>query len=367
VFSNHYFRRCRPIAVLVLVVLLGLAVPICYPRDASSTKTETLGLRVSDTGHYLLKDGAPFFWLGDTAWSLVNRYSREEAEDYLERRRKQGFSVEHIMLLFDGGPGITTPATNSEGAEPFLKMNPDTPNEAYFRNVDELIRLALRKDLTMVILACGGSGGSFVKKKKIITKENARNYGKWLGLRYGKMPNIIWANGFDLKPWDHEEVAKEFAAGLREGDGGSHLITYHPSGGASSSYFHRESWLDLNIIQTWADYLKIYPMVTADYLRVPRDPWSWLKEPMRRALSIRLLLSRRCLFASRPIGPIWRAGSTATVTMTFGGRTLPGERRLKLLARARWVCSKKSSPPVHGGSMCRTSRFLRKVPVMKRP
>jgi hypothetical protein len=90
VFSNHYFRRCRPIAVLVLVVLLGLAVPICYPRDASSTKTETLGLRVSDTGHYLLKDGAPFFWLGDTAWSLVNRYSREEAEDYLERRRKQG-------------------------------------------------------------------------------------------------------------------------------------------------------------------------------------------------------------------------------------------------------------------------------------
>src|SRR5262245_58635151 len=106
--------------------MLGVLVQMGYSRDASSTKTETLGLRVSDTGHYLLKDGAPFFWPGDTAWSLVNRYSREEAEDYLERRRKQGFSVEHIMLLFDGGPGITTPATNSEGAEPFLNMNPDT-------------------------------------------------------------------------------------------------------------------------------------------------------------------------------------------------------------------------------------------------
>jgi len=349
VFSNHYFRRCRPIAVLVLVVLLGLAVPICYPRDASSTKTETLGLRVSDTGHYLLKDGAPFFWLGDTAWSLVNRYSREEAEDYLERRRKQGFSVEHIMLLFDGGPGITTPATNSEGAEPFLKMNPDTPNEAYFRNVDELIRLALRKDLTMVILACGGSGGSFVKKKKIITKESARNYGKWLGLRYGKMPNIIWANGFDLKPWDHEEVAKEFAAGLREGDGGSHLITYHPSGGASSSYFHRESWLDLNIIQTWADYLKIYPMVTADYLRVPPRPvvmaeGAYEEGPEYPTAPITPLLVRKQAYWSYLAGgfhsyghnDIWRKNPTWREALEAPGARQMGVLKKIFISRPWW-------------------------------
>ena len=124
----------------------------------------------------------------------------------------------------------------------------------------------------MVILACGGSSGSFVKKKKIITKDNARTYGKWLGQRYKDMPNIIWANGFDLKPWDFEQVAREFAAGLREGDGGVHLITYHPSGGASFSYFHHEGWLDINLIQTWADYLKIYLMVTVDYLRIPPKP-----------------------------------------------------------------------------------------------
>ena len=265
-----YVRKYLEIAALTGFV--GLLLAISYCHDAFSKEAQVGRLTVSNTGHYLLKDGTPFFWLGDTTWSLVNRYTKEEAEVYLEHRRKQGFTVEHMMLLFDGGPGITTLASNAEGAEPFLNMNPATPNEAYFKNVDELIRSAGQKGLIMVILPCGGSSGSFVKKKQIITRDNARIYGKWLGRRYKNMPNIIWANGFDLKPWDFEEVAREFAAGLREGDGGSHLITYHPSGGSSSSYFHHEDWLHFNIIQTWADYLKIYPMVTADFLRVPPKP-----------------------------------------------------------------------------------------------
>jgi hypothetical protein len=41
------------------------------------------------------------------------------------------------------------------------------------------------------------------------------------------------------------------AEGLREGDGGSHLITYHPRGpGLSSDYFHQAEWLDFNMSQS---------------------------------------------------------------------------------------------------------------------
>ncbi len=263
--SKQYFRK-----YLEIVSLAGLFGPfLACSCDAFSAPGKVSSLSVSSAGRYLLDDGRPFFWLGNTTWSLVNRYTKQEAEIYLEHRRRQGLTVEHMMLLFDGGPGIKTPASNAEGAEPFLNMNPATPNGDYFKNVDYLINLAYQKDLIMVILACGGSGGSFVKQKKIITKDNARFYGKWLGERYKDVPNIVWANGFDLRPWEFEDVAKEFAAGLREGDGGTHLIAYHPSGGTSSSYFHREPWLDINFIQTWADYLKICPMVTADYQREP--------------------------------------------------------------------------------------------------
>ena len=38
-------------------------------------------LRVSENRRFLMTEsGAPFFWLGDTAWESFHRLSREEAE-----------------------------------------------------------------------------------------------------------------------------------------------------------------------------------------------------------------------------------------------------------------------------------------------
>jgi hypothetical protein len=229
-------------------------------------------LQVSENGRYFVRDGAPFFWMGDTVWSLVNRYTPEEAEHYLEHRRRQGFTVVHIMVLFDGGPRLVTPAADVRNELPFLDMNPATPNEAYFENVDRVVRLAREKGFILVILPCGGSSGSFVHKKQVITADNARAYGSWLGERYRGEPHIVWSNGFDLKPWMYEEIAHAFAAGLQEGDAPGRLITYHPCGGATSGYFHHQPWLAANFIQTWADYLRIHPMVHHDYLRTPAKP-----------------------------------------------------------------------------------------------
>lgn len=234
---------------------------------------DPLALKISPNGHYFLQDGKPFFWMGDTAWTLMSRYTPEEVEAYLEKRRQQGFNIFNVMLLFDGGPGITTPMTDFNGELPFVKMDPAHPNEAYFRNLDRTLAVARAKGLTLVLLPCGGSGGSFVDIKKVITAQNARAYGRWLGRRYKNTPNLVWGNGYDMPPWQYEDVAREFAAGLMEGDGGTHLITYHPAGGPwSSDFFHHESWLTFNEIQTWSDMARIYPMVYADFLRSPAKP-----------------------------------------------------------------------------------------------
>ncbi|MBK6949020.1 MAG: DUF4038 domain-containing protein [Haliscomenobacter sp.] len=37
-------------------------------------------------------NGTPFFWLGDTGWLLFKKLTREEAERYLEDRRKRGLT-----------------------------------------------------------------------------------------------------------------------------------------------------------------------------------------------------------------------------------------------------------------------------------
>ena len=66
---------------------------------------------------------------------------------------------------------------------------------------------------------------------------------------------------------------RELAAGLREGDGGAHMITVHPDPSpTSSSFIHAEPWLDFNMMQTGADYELIHPMVSADYACEPPKP-----------------------------------------------------------------------------------------------
>lgn len=51
-------------------------------------------LQVAPSHRYLQhQDGAPFFYLADTAWELFHRLNREEATLYLEDRARKGFTV----------------------------------------------------------------------------------------------------------------------------------------------------------------------------------------------------------------------------------------------------------------------------------
>ena len=223
-------------------------------------------------GHYFVRDGKPFFWLGDTAWTIPNLYTPAEAEEYLDHRARQGFTIINVMMVFTGGPGMKPVSEDVGGNLPFLNWNPATPNESYFKNIDRVLAVARSKNLILAIMPTGGTSGTFVKKQHIFTEANAREYGRWLGRRYKNIPNLIWVNGFDLKSSEYPEITKALAAGLQEGDGGEHLITFHPGGGNSSSYFHTEKWLAYNTIQTWSDYWRIHSLVLADYCRLPVKP-----------------------------------------------------------------------------------------------
>jgi hypothetical protein len=66
---------------------------------------------------------------------------------------------------------------------------------------------------------------------EVFTPENARAYGRFLGRRYRDRP-VVWILGGDRSPEapGHLAVVRAMAEGLREGDGGAHLMTYHPMG-----------------------------------------------------------------------------------------------------------------------------------------
>ena len=65
--------------------------------------------------------------------------------------------------------------------------------------------------------------------------------------------DLIWILGGDqnIESDDERAAVDALATGLREGDGGAHLITFHPRGpGLSSLRLHDAPWLDFNMIQS---------------------------------------------------------------------------------------------------------------------
>ena len=218
--------------------------------------------------------GAPFFWLGDTAWPLFTQYPKEQAEAYLSNRAAKGFTVIQGVLAWGHGSGLEqkTPVANAHGHEALARTTTRArPTTAYFRHVDAPRATSPTRRASSS--RCSPPGATTSTTCRRSTPANARAYGRWLGARYKAAPNVIWVNGGDRIATGFEDVYRELARGLREGDGGAHLITYHPCGWRSSSqYFHGDDWLDFNMIETWTEWAKIYPAVVADALRAPRKP-----------------------------------------------------------------------------------------------
>jgi hypothetical protein len=225
-----------------------------------------------DHRHFADAQGKPFFWLADTAWSMVVKQTPEQANTYLENRAKKGFTVVQTVLAWGNGTGseTATPQANTAGAKVWLNDDPSTPNEAYFTHVDALLKNAASKGLVMALLP---TWGYYVNDSTILNVANARTYGRWLGKRYRLTPNLVWVNGGDRPATGHEDVWRALAQGLAEGDEGRHMITYHPCGLRSSSqYFHDDKWLSFNMIETYTYWTQVYATVSTDVHLLPSKP-----------------------------------------------------------------------------------------------
>ncbi|GCE15914.1 apiosidase-like domain-containing protein [Tengunoibacter tsumagoiensis] len=233
-------------------------------------------LKVSDNRRYLVtEDNQPFFWLGDTAWELFHRLSREEAHDYLENRSQKGFSVIQAVILAEVD-GLHTP--NPYGQIPLFNDDPTTPNEAYFQHVDAILQIAEEQGLYIGLLPTWADKirpAWAANSKVIFTHENAYIYGRYLGERYRNATNIIWVLGGDRSSDGLEEFWAQMAAGLKEGLGHPSLMTFHPMGGYSSSaWLQQADWLDFHMLQSGHNNHDnpTWEMIAHDYALLPVRP-----------------------------------------------------------------------------------------------
>ena len=258
-----------------VVGLLFTAIVSAQPVDFSHGP-----LRVSDNQRYLVhEDGTPFFYLGDTAWELFHRLNREEANRYLENRAAKGYTVIQAVALAEID-GLNVP--NPYGFRPLEENDPTRPlvlpgpNNDYWDHVDYIVNRA--EDLGMYIGMLPTWGDKWNRKwgvgPVVFTPQNAQVYGRWLGKRYRNKP-IIWIVGGDrpIENDTHKQIIRAMARGLKQGDQGRHLMTFHPTGGRTSSeWFHNDTWLDFNMHQTGHKDRGSWDRIHKDYQRSPTKP-----------------------------------------------------------------------------------------------
>jgi hypothetical protein len=229
----------------------------------AQVESPPLPVKISPNGRYFVgQDGKPIFWLGTTQWQLVSANTMEQVRTILQESRSHGFAFVQVKLL--GESDGTAP--NLHGEKPWINDNPLTPNEAYFENVDAVVQAAGAANLIILLTMYHQRSRAF------ITEANARVWARWVSARYRDAPHIVWT----MTPQAKEEfvpVLRELATGLREGDGGRHLISAKPDPSPfSSSFIHTEPWLDFNSMQPWSATRLIYPMIRNDYLLKPTKP-----------------------------------------------------------------------------------------------
>jgi hypothetical protein len=231
-----------PRRVLVVSAIIGavaIAGLLHYVRAASSappqpasvqsapparllpTSRPVFPLKIGPTGRYLVdRDGRPFLIVGDSPQALIVNLSENQAEQYFANRQAAGFNSVWVNLLCDTYTGGRANATTYDGIAPFTKPGDlSTPNPAYFARADAMITLAAKHNLAVFLDPIETGGWLDVLRSNGTAKAYA--YGRYLGERYRRFPNIVWLNGNDFQTWSNradDALVLAVAKGIRSAD-----------------------------------------------------------------------------------------------------------------------------------------------------
>lgn len=209
-------------------------------------------IRVSDNQRYMVdQNNKPFLYHADTGWLIFSDLTMEEAEEYFDDRLEKAFNTIQVMLL-----PMWSNLVNRKGEGAFIEGDLSKPNEEYFKHVDRIISIAAEKGLAFVVgpafISCWEgyefSWATFLGKNG---PEKCREYGRFLGERYGRFHNIMWFTGGDRQPMELMEELLQLSLGIKE-TAPHQLITYHSTTTRSSTdEFPKEDWLDFSMTYTY--------------------------------------------------------------------------------------------------------------------
>ncbi len=263
---------------LLLALCLGSNLVAAAPAGAVAAPAPLPAIRVSDNGRAFVRaDGTPFFWLGDTAWCLFNHPSPADVDRYLDDRAAKGFTViQGCVAVWD-----YRNRKNPDGELPFVNGDLGQINEAFYKNVDSILGKIEARGMYLALLPYWHkNAGDRLGAGNI--PEQMQAYCRFLAQRYAKR-NVFWILGGDSTAAGTagekiQHVTDLEAQGLIDGAKavgvGKIMISYHPTGRQSSSFWFQERpWLDFNAIQS-GHFINTtnFRLIADDYAKTPVKP-----------------------------------------------------------------------------------------------
>ncbi|RKZ13172.1 hypothetical protein DRQ53_01680 [bacterium] len=264
--------RARARRATALSALCSLCTLLALPAPAQAA------LQISANGRHLVDEqGRPFLFNGDSSWSIFAQPSWEDAKLYLQDRADRGFNFLGANLLehrFSSNPPL-----NAAGDAPFTGTPFITPNEAYFAHVDSVLSFAAERgivfQLNVIYLGwvCGDQG--WCNEVMAASLSDMREWGRFVGNRYGGYDNIMWSIGGDTDPSPVADKMREVVAGIREFDTDNLMTAHNVRGMQAITPWPDETWLQVNNVFSFRTAL--YQATQAAWENQPIRPFYLLE------------------------------------------------------------------------------------------
>lgn len=260
------------ILVTLLAVLLTTTASGA-PAQAAIPSRFRWPASASANGRYLLDQyGRPYLVSGDSPQGMFVSLSESQAWRYFVNRHAGGFNSLWINSLVNADQGGRADDSTFDGIIPFtVPGDMSTPNEAYFRRVENMVRMAWFEGLTIFLDPVETCGHLPLLRANGTAK--AYDFGAYLGKRLRYYPNIVWFNGCDLQTWQDPSdraLVQAVARGLEDTDP-RHLQTVELNY-LSSGSLDDPTWASYIELDSAYTYYPTYAQVLKEYNRPNHMP-----------------------------------------------------------------------------------------------
>lgn len=284
-------KRAVPgqLSMLVMLMLVGSLWAKAQANTAPNRSRKNSGfpaypVKVSANGRYLVdQNNTPFLIAGDSPQAMIYRLSEAQAESYFADRQAHGFNTagwidvvcagrDYPSNIYAAAYGGIRPFTGFlRGGSDWRTYDLRKPNEAYFARLDHIVELAAKRHILVFLDPAETAGWLLTLRNNGLAADYA--YGRYLGNRYKKYPNIAWINGNDFSGWkdsSNDAVVQAVAKGIRSADPGHiQTIEFNPPTGAS---LDDSAWARLISINGAYVYGPTYIQMLHNYNQKPVMP-----------------------------------------------------------------------------------------------